>query len=333
MSNEAAVTTGNEKNVSMFRHFTNVIAGTGAFFAALHVFIGYMSLDKTPNETTGEIPKLFDNTEYIFYAGIAVLFFLTLLVSVIARRLPAIAILPSASTVTYLLLLYDADILLKGKMTFILFALFVFAGTLTVALLKKGRLHREFLRYTVAALGVMAAGWALTIYFRAPLAEGLLFGSFKPIKELDGLSAVLAYERLQALVELAKTEFAKHYLWSGVFAVLAAAVFLLLRKFRTVVRILLVLSLLYVLIAFSFGEMPYFPMFCVVPILLSFVGMMAFTLVEPEKETPRGEMPEGLAEAIAAAAEAEAAAEDTASIEESASEAETSETATEGDGV
>ena len=272
------------KSISMLRAFTVFFAGLGAFCAALHVFIGYMSLDKTPNETTGIVPSLFDNTEYLYYTYIAVLFFVTAVLLSVLRRIPSVTLLPAAANVTYLLLLFDAEILLKGKMTFILLALFVFAGCAAVALFRGGRLHRDLYCYMIASIGLFPAGWAIAIYFRAPLAEAQLFGAYKPVEELDGRGAVLAYERLRSLAELMKADLYSHYLWAAIPVIVAVALFLFLPKRRLLVRICALLSVPYALVAFSFERLTYFPMFCVVPFLLCFAGIYAFTAFDPMEE-------------------------------------------------
>ena len=68
-----------ERDVTVFRKFTDVIAGTGTVFAALHVFIGYMSFDDTPS-ATGEVPHFFDQIEYRYYLILALMFALTVIV-------------------------------------------------------------------------------------------------------------------------------------------------------------------------------------------------------------------------------------------------------------
>ena len=137
----------------------------------------------------------------------------------------------------------------------------------------------------IASIGLFPAGWAIAIYFRAPLAEAQLFGAYKPVEELDGRGAVLAYERLRSLAELMKADLYSHYLWAAIPVIVAVALFLFLPKRRLLVRICALLSVPYALVAFSFERLTYFPMFCIVPFLLSFAGIYAFTALDPSEES------------------------------------------------
>lgn len=280
------------RNISMFRKFTNVIAGTGTVFALLHVFIGYMSFDETPNASTGEVPKFFDNVEYRYYLLIAAFFALSVVASWLLNRLPALTVLPSAATTTFLMLLFDADRLPKGPMTFLQFSLFVLAGNMIVTLFAKGSLHREMLRYVVSGIGLFAAGWAVMIYFRAPNAVDQLFGLVPPIEALDGIEAVQRYERLVALSELAGAGNHVYYLRVALAQLLAAAAVLLLSRYRTLTGISAVLMFAYPAVLFSFSHLTYFPMFCVVPMLVFSVGCAILCLTR-EKPATEGATEEG----------------------------------------
>lgn len=284
-------TTDYPKNISAFRKFTNVIAGTGAVFALLHVFIGYMNFDPKPNASTGDVPKFFDEEGYLYYLVLAGFFALSVIVAGLLHRLPALALVPSAATTTYLLLLLDADYLVEGKMTFILFSLFVLAGNTVGTLYANGEFHREFFRFTVCAMALFAVGWAITVFFRAPAASEQIFGMVEPIESLDGRAAVERYERLKALSEIAKAEDAMHYLRVSLVGLLSAVATLFLPHLKVLVRTLAVLLLGYTCVLFSFSELTYFPMLFVVPILFYCVGCLLYTPFEapPAEETPADE--------------------------------------------
>ncbi|MBO5270352.1 MAG: hypothetical protein J6B77_06175 [Clostridia bacterium] len=273
------------KNISMFRKFTNVIAGTGTVFALLHVFIGYMGFDKTPNATTGEVPKFLDVPEYQFYLVLALGFLLSLLTAAIFRKLPSLALIPATATTTYVLLLFDAEALTEGKMTFILFSLFVFAGNLAVSLYARGRFSRDLLRYVVCCMGVFFAGWAITIFFRAPGMAEQMYGAVKPIEDLDGIGAVRAFERNQALAALAEEEHEMSYMILAALQFLAASATLILPRVKVLTRVLSLGLFGYIAVAFAFSHLSYYPMLFVVPMLAYVVVCQALAAVpEPEED-------------------------------------------------
>ena len=277
------------QDVSMFRRFTNVIAGTGAAFAALHVFIGYMGFDKTPDEKTGDVPSFLDVAEYRFYLILMALFALSLLTAVILNRIPAAAILPAAATTTYILLLFDANKLTEGKMTFLLFSIFVLAGNLAVSLYVKGDFAKTVLRYLLCLIGLFSAGWAVTIYLRAPGAAEALYGMTRPLEELDGLAAVQRYERLEALVELETLGFAKKYLQIALAQMITAIVTLFLPQKRFLYVAVALLSLGHLAVLFTWGELPYFPMFFVVPMIVYVIGTVALGISGGAEPAPKKE--------------------------------------------
>lgn len=266
-----------ERDVTVFRKFTDVIAGTGTVFAALHVFIGYMSFDDTPS-ATGEVPHFFDQIEYRYYLILALLFALTVIVSKLFQRLPALVLLPATATTTFVMLLYHAKHLPKGPMAFLQFSLFAIAGCMIVTLMAKGWLHREIFRYVICGLGLFSAGWALMIYFRAPNAINELFGLIPPIEALDGIEAVQRYERIEALAALAEADHHVHYLRVALAQILSAAVVLLLPRYKFVTGLSGLLMFAYPAFLFSFSYLTYYPMFCLVPIMVFAAGCIALCL-------------------------------------------------------
>lgn len=283
---------GYSKNISMFRKFTNVIAGTGAFFAALHVFFGYMGFDKTPSETTGEIPSFFDEAEYLYYIALGGFFVLTVLVSAIFRRFPALALLPSIATTTYLMLLFDADALTAGPMTFLLFSLFVAAGHTYVALSSGDAFAKDLFRYVFAFVGLVAAVWALVVYFRAPSAPEAFAEALKPSAELDGLWAVWKYERIEALTLTFEAGDAVHYLRIALCQMISVILLILLPKLKLLLRAVSVLTIGYLVILVGWQELSYYPMFFAVPMIAHCVAILVFCACgEPLPEN--GDAPSG----------------------------------------
>lgn len=275
-----------QKDVSMFRRFTNVIAGTGAAFAALHVFIGYMGFDKTVNETTGDVPRFLDVPEYQYYLILLGMFLLSLLTAVVLNRIPAAAVLPAAATTTYILLLFDADQLTEGKMTFLLFSIFVLAGNLAAALYVKGNSSKTVLRYLLCLIGLFSAGWAITVYLRAPGAAEALYGTVRPLEELDGIGAVQRYERLEALAKLAEEGLAKKYLQIALAQMITAIVTLFFPKRKLLYVAVALLSLGHLAVLFAWGELPYFPMFFVVPMIVYVIGTVALGISGGASDAP-----------------------------------------------
>ena len=264
------------KNISMFRKFTNVVAGTGTVFALLHVFFGYMSFDKTPNQSTGDVPSFFDEAEYRYYLVLALLFLLSIVVSAVFRRIPALALLPATATTTFLLLLFDAELLPKGPMTFILFSLFVFAGNAVISMYAEGEGARAAFRYVISFIGLFAAGWAAAIYFRAPGAAEQIFGTVKPLEELDGIAAVQQYERLEALASLDASGDVIHYLGIAIALILSIAATLFLTWNKGMARVCSLVLMGYLCVAFSFSHLAYFPMFLVVPAFAYCIGCQIY---------------------------------------------------------
>ena len=269
----------------MYRKFTNVIAGTGTVFALLHVFIGYMGFDKTPSETTGETPSFLDLPEYWFYLALAAFFALTVVVSAIFRKRPAIVLVPATVTVTYVLLLLDADQLTKGKMTFTLFALFVFAGYLLIAASVRGKRGRELLLNVLCFMGAFMAGWAITVYFRAPGMIEQMVGAVKPIETLDGIPAMWAFERRKALAELAEAENHIHYLVIPAIQIVSAFFATMLPRVKLLTRLSSLVLFGYICVSFSFAQFSYAPMFFLVPMLAYVIGCQVLcALPAPEAD-------------------------------------------------
>ena len=262
--------------ISMLRNFTNVIAGTGATFAAMHVFFGYMGFDKTPNEATGEVPSFLDVAEYRYYIVLFLLFALVPIVSGLLRRLPALALLPACVTATYVLLLYDADVLTAGPMTFLLFSLFTVAGHTYVALCSKKRLAADLYRYVTAFVGATASLWALKVYICAPDASVRLLSILKPDEALDGLSAVWRYERLRVLAEVFEAGNHVYYLVAALSGILLSVLLAALPRLKPLIAALAVLFAGYLFYLFGWQKLSYYPMLFVFPLLLLAVGCIIY---------------------------------------------------------
>lgn len=280
---------GYTPNISMFRNFTNAVAGTGAVFAALHVFIGYMGFDKTPNENTGEIPRFLDVAEYRYYIMLFLLFALIPIASGIFRKIPAVTLLPAAVTVTYVLLLFDADLLTKGPMTFLLFSLFSFAGHTYVSLCSQKKRAIDLYRYVTALIGVTASAWALKVYFSAPSAFERLLSSLKPDESLDGLSAVWRYERLGVLAETFDAGNRNYYLIVALCGILLSALLVALPKWKPLIAISAIALTGYLAYLVGWQKLSYYPMLFAVPLILLAVGCFVYSAVPPVQEAEKKE--------------------------------------------
>lgn len=287
---------GYTPTISMFRNFTNAVAGTGAVFAALHVFIGYMGFDKTPNENTGEIPRFLDVAEYRYYIILFLLFALIPIASGIFRRIPAVTLLPAAVTVTYVLLLFDADLLTKGPMTFLLFSLFSFAGHTYVSLCSQKKRAIDLYRCVTALIGLISSVWALKIYFSAPSSSERLLETLKPDEALDGLSAVWRYERLGVLAETFDAGNRNYYLIIALCGILLSALLVLLPKWKPLIAISAIALTGYLAYLVGWLKLSYYPMLFSVPQILLSVGCIVYSAVSPVKREETAEAAEGSTE-------------------------------------
>lgn len=267
---------GYTPEISMFRKFTNVIAGTGATFAAMHVFFGYMGFDKTPSETTGEVPRFLNVAEYRYYIVLLLLFALVPIVSGIFRKLPALALLPAYVTATYVLLLYDADVLKAGPMTFLLFSLFTVAGHTYITLCSKKRLAADLYRYVTALVGVVASAWALKVYFSASDAPTRLLTILKPDAKLDGLSAVWRYERLQVLAETFEAGDHVYYLAVALCGILLSALLVVFPNRKPLIAIPAILFSGFLCYLVGSQRLSYYPMLFALPLLFLVVGCIVY---------------------------------------------------------
>ena len=275
---EKRVTDGGDLlgRVSLLRTFINVIAGTGAVFAALHVIIGYIDFKGKLNAATGETPKFFDEKEYRYYLILAGFFLLTMLVSALSRRLPAVTIFPAMGTATYVMLLFDESILTAGRMTFLMFSLFIFAGFTALAFYHDEQSGDVRARQMVCVLGLLVGILALTIYFRAPKAAEDILTALKPDADIEGERAARAYQRLKALSELFESTNHVSYLRVGLLHMITALVIFFFPKIRFIGRTLSVISLGYVVVQFFAEKLEYFPMFYAMPMVLVFFGYQTF---------------------------------------------------------
>ena len=262
--------------VSLLRTFINVIAGTGVAFAALHVIIGYIDFDGKLNASTGETPKFFDEEEYRYYLILAGFFLLTLLVSSFAQKFPEIVILPSMCTATYVMLLFDESILTAGRMTFLMFSLFVFAGYTALAVYRDEQNGDVRARQMICLIGFLIGVLALTIYFRAPKAAEDFLTALKPDADIEGERAARAYRRLKALSELFESTNHVSYLRIGLLYMMTALVVFFFPKLRFIGRALTVVSFGYMVVQFFAEKLEYFPMFYVMPMVLVFFGYQTF---------------------------------------------------------
>lgn len=260
--------------ISVFRKFMNTVAGTGAVFAGLHVFFCYMSFDKTPSKITGEVPRFLDLAEARYYLVLLLLFLLTGVVSGIFRVFPAFTLLPASATTTYILLLFDADVLTAGPMTFLIFSLFLVVGYTYIAFSARGKWSNLLYRSVWALIGIIASAFAFKVYLTAPNAAESLRDYLIPNQELDGLSAVWRYERLGVLKQTFEQGSQDHYLWVSLCGILLSAFLVVFPRQKVLLAICsigLVGIFSYLVI---FEKLPYYPMFYAVPIMLMAIGCL-----------------------------------------------------------
>lgn len=262
--------------LSLLRTFINVIAGTGSVFAALHVIIGYIDFDGELNEVTGDTPKFFDQEEYRYYLILACFFALTILVSAIARRFPEIAIVPALCTSTYVMLLFDEGLLTAGKMTFLVFSLFVFLGHTALAFDWDECYREQRARRIVCLFGVLVGILAVTVYFRAPLAAEEILVALRPDADIEGEGAARAYHRLELLSRLFEEEHHMAYFRVGLLQIITALVIFFFPRRRFIGRVLSIGTFGYTVVQFFAEKLEYFPMFYVMPIVLIFFAYQTY---------------------------------------------------------
>ncbi len=277
---------GYSPKISMLRNFTNTIAGTGVVFAAMHVFFSYMSFDKTPDRVTGEVPRFLDVAEARYYLILLLLFFLTAAVSGFFRALPALALLPATATTTYILLLFDADVLTAGPMTFLIFSLFLIAGNTYIALYAAGRWSGVLFRSVFSVVGVTASAWAFKVYLSAPSAAERLSTYLVPSAELDGLSAVWRYERLGVLKATFEAGNRWSYLAVAVCGVLLSAILLLFPRFKMLISPVAIAFVGFLSYLVTFEKLSYYPMLFTVPLVLLAIGCLVHASMG---ESPTGD--------------------------------------------
>lgn len=260
--------------LSMLRKFTNTIAGTGAVFAALHLFFRYMSFDKTPSEITGEVPRFFDEAEVRYYFLLLLMFLATALISGIFRAFPTLALLPASVTTTYILLLFDADVLTAGPMTFLIFSLFLVAGYTYIALSAGGKRTNLLFRSVWSLLSVLASAWALKVYLAAPSASECLGAYLVPSAELDGLAAVWRYERLGVLKETFEQGNRDYYLTVALCGLLLSILLVVLPRFKCVLTICSIGLVGFLSYLVTFEKLSYYPMLFTAPIMLAAIGCL-----------------------------------------------------------
>lgn len=265
---------GYTPKISMFHKFTNTIAGTGVAFAALHLFFQYMSFDRTPSEITGEVPQFLDLPEVRYYFILLLMFLSTAIVSGIFRAFPALALIPSSATTTYILLLFDADVLTAGPMTFLIFSLFLIAGYTYIALFAGGKWTNLLFRSVWALIGVVASAWAFKVYLAAPSAAERLNTYLVPSAELDGLSAVWCYERLEVLKSTFEAGNRWSYLAVALCGILLSAILMLLPRLRPVLFMLSITLVGFLSYLVTFEKLSYYPMLFAVPIMLMAIACL-----------------------------------------------------------
>ena len=265
---------GYTPRISVFLKFLNTIAGTGVAFSVMHVFFSYMSFDKTPSEVTGEVPRFFDEAEARYYLILLLMFFLTAVVSGVFRLMPALAVLPATMTTTYVLLLFDADVLTAGPMTFLLFSLFLVAGYSYIALCGDGKWTNLLFRSVIALVGIIASVWAFKVYLAAPGAADSLRECLVPNVELDGLSAVWRYERLQALTNAVSLGNRGYYLVASLLGLLLSTLLMLLPQFKLLLTVFSIGFVGFLSYIVTFGRLTYYPMFFAVPLMILSIGCL-----------------------------------------------------------
>ena len=287
---------GYSPRISMLRRFTNTIAGTGVVFAAMHVFFRYMSFDKTPNEATGEVPRFLDLAEARYYLVLLLFFLLTACVSGFLHAIPALSLLPSAATTTYILLLYDADVLTAGPMTFLIFSLFLIAGYSYIALYAGGKWSGLLFRSAWALVGSAASVWAFKVYLAAPYAAERLSECLVPSAELDGLSAVWRYERLETLKATLEAGNRWSYLAVALCGLLLSALLVVLPRLKPVIFMLSIALVGFLSYLVTFEKLSYYPMLFSAPLILLSVGALVHSTTEeravdapPSGETTQSE--------------------------------------------
>lgn len=262
--------------LSILRTFINVIAGTGACFAALHVLIGYIDFDGELNEVTGDTPKFFDQEEYRYYLLLACFFALTILVSAVLRRFPEMAMVPALATSTYVMLLFDEGLLTAGKMTFLVFSLFVFLGHTALAFHWDECYNEHRARRIACLFGALIGVLAVTVYFRAPKAAEEILVALRPDADIEGEAAARAYRRLDLLAELFEAEHHMAYFRVGLLQIITALVIYFFPRRRLIGRVLSIGAFGYTVVQFFAENLGYFPMLYVMPIVLVFFAYQTF---------------------------------------------------------
>lgn len=264
------------KQISMLWVFTNVIASVGSVFAALHVLIGFITFQGEVDPATGDKPKFFDDEVYVFYLILTVMFACAPLVAYLFRRLPALALIPSMATVTYLMVLFDEDLLKAGPMTFLIFSIFVFVGYSAVTLYQDRLSGRSTYRYVICLLGLLAVLLTVSVYFRAAPAAEELMGTARPDEIVEGKDAVRAFERLTRLAKVYETSTQKAYLEVGLAALASILLTLIFPEARLIGRGVSLFAMVYSVIRFGGDRLLYYPMFYLVPLFCYYLGLQIY---------------------------------------------------------
>jgi len=142
-----------QKQVNIFKNFTDALA----FFAAFLAF-SFVMIDKEAFEPTEEILKFHQVETTRAYIIIACAFFASALLSVCARRLPPLAVPLSVMPFLLSFHLYDSELVPKRPMVFILLGLAHFTG----GLISIGQWFADSREYSKNTSKAIACGFAYT---------------------------------------------------------------------------------------------------------------------------------------------------------------------------
>ena len=133
--------------MSNFRKFTEFCAGIAAFAAIMYVFRQFMSFDFEKIESFKEKLKYFFSTEpskdYRPYILLALLFIVSISISLIFKRRPEIAFFFSALPLFYSLYLYDAGKIYERPMLFICLSIIEIIGNIYDSLMLSRKKKRS----------------------------------------------------------------------------------------------------------------------------------------------------------------------------------------------
>ena len=176
--------------MSNFRKFTEFCAGIAAFAAIMYMFRQFMAFDFEKIEYMKEKIKYFFSTEpskdYRPYILLALLFTLSITVSLIFKRRPEIAFFFSALPLFYTIYLYDASKIYERPMLYVCLSIIEITGNVydSLALSRKNR-------KSISPLVTALISCALPIFVCLIMLWRL--------KEIDGVALNLLYPFDQSL--------------------------------------------------------------------------------------------------------------------------------------